>query len=89
MPRRAVPAESRSPLSRRTVVDLYQPDCRAPREAQPAWHALPAGRVLSALEASARGLSAAEAQARLALQFHNVLIYALLAAGAVTAALGH
>ena len=74
-----------------------------------AWHALPEREVLEKLDATAGGLSDAEARrrlelfgpnrlkppprrgpaARFLLQFHNVLIYVLLASSTVTAALGH
>ncbi len=73
------------------------------------WHDQSAEAALTALKSSGRGLSAAEATARLqthgrnrlpeaprpsawkrfALQFHNILIYVLLGAAAVTALLGH
>jgi magnesium-transporting ATPase (P-type) len=76
-------------------------------EANP-WHARPAEDALAALDAGAKGLSAAEASARLERygpnrlpepeadpawrrllrQFHDVLIYVLLAAALVTALLG-
>ncbi len=75
----------------------------------PPWHALSPEEALSALGASARGLTSEEAArrlerhgpnrlppppprspwTRLLVQFHNVLIYVLLAAGLVTSALGH
>ncbi|MCL4800305.1 MAG: cation-transporting P-type ATPase [Burkholderiales bacterium] len=75
----------------------------------PAWHALAPAAALERLGARKEGLSAAEAEARLAehgpnrltpprrrgplarflLQFHNLLIYVLIGAAAVTAALGH
>jgi magnesium-transporting ATPase (P-type) len=74
-----------------------------------AWHALPPEQVIKALNASANGLPAVEAEKRLRehgpnllppaersgplirflAQFHNVLIYVLLAAAAVTAGLDH
>ncbi|HVL74879.1 MAG TPA: HAD-IC family P-type ATPase, partial [Noviherbaspirillum sp.] len=73
------------------------------------WHHRPAEDALAAHDASAHGLSGAEARERLArhgpnrlpppkkrgpllrflAQFHNVLIYVLLAAALVTALLGH
>ena len=73
------------------------------------WHARDIAEVLAALESTPDGLSAQEAQRRLARhgpnrlpgpprrgalsrflgQFHNVLIYVLIVAGTVTAALGH
>lgn len=76
---------------------------------QTAHHTKTAAEVLALLAASPQGLSADEAQRRLAqyghnrlpqtakqgpvkrffLQFHNILIYVLLAAAAVTASLGH
>jgi calcium-translocating P-type ATPase len=72
------------------------------------WHALPVATALTRLDASATGLTQAEAESRLARygknaltarreagalirflrQFHQPLIYILLAAGAVTALLG-
>jgi magnesium-transporting ATPase (P-type) len=80
-----------------------------PPVAPRAWHAVTGEAALAALRSSPHGLSAAEAQARLAQhgrnelpavaarsawrrfaqQFHNVLIYVLLAAGVVTLLLGH
>lgn len=78
-------------------------------DAPPAWHALPAADVITALESDAHtGLTQAEAArrlnrhgpnrlpevarkpawVRLALQLHNPLIHVLLAAGAITLALG-
>lgn len=77
-------------------------------ENPPAWHTLNHDDVWQRLDSSERGLSAAEAQRRLAAQgpnrlpaprrpsalrrllgqFHNLLIYVLLVAAAITAALG-
>ncbi|HLS86931.1 MAG TPA: cation-transporting P-type ATPase [Burkholderiales bacterium] len=83
--------------------------CVDPRPKREAWHALPAEAALERLGVDRRrGLSAAEAERRLAahganrlprppqrpawlrflLQFHNVLIYVMLAAAAIVAALG-
>jgi magnesium-transporting ATPase (P-type) len=79
------------------------------KEAQPAWHALPADAALAALDSGHSGQTEAAAArrlaahgpnllpppqrrgplARFAIQFHNVLIYVLIAAAAVTAALAH
>ncbi len=73
------------------------------------WHAMEPRDVLSALQAAPRGLSDAEAAARLEIygpnrlpqgprrgvlvrflmQFHNLLIYVLIAAAALAAAIGH
>ena len=75
----------------------------------PAWHAMPADKVLQAFETDGEGLSKAQAKERLekygpnrlpeakprsALarffsHFNNLLIYVLLAAALITAALGH
>ncbi|OBS30934.1 carbonate dehydratase [Tepidimonas fonticaldi] len=75
----------------------------------PAWHALEGDAVLQQLHTTARGLSAADATARLerhgenrladtppvplwrrvARQFDNLLIWVLLAAAAITVAIGH
>ena len=77
--------------------------------ASPAWHTLSAAQIAQILGADAQGLSAAQAQERLAahgsnslpappqrgallrfaLQFHNVLLYVMLASAVVTALLGH
>ena len=76
---------------------------------QQPWHQLPADEALAAQQTGSAGLSAEEAERRLAehgpnrltppsrrgplmrflLQFHNVLIYVLLAAAGVTALLAH
>ncbi|MFN4102954.1 MAG: cation-translocating P-type ATPase, partial [Tepidimonas sp.] len=85
------------------------PSSSADSASPPAWHALTADAVLQHLHTTARGLSAAEAQARLqrlgenrlsdtppvplwrriARQFNNLLIWVLLAAAAITVAIGH
>ena len=77
--------------------------------AQPAWHAISAGRALEILATTRHGLSAAEAERRLAqhgrnrltpapprsawrrfvVQFHDVLIYALIVSGCITLIIGH
>jgi magnesium-transporting ATPase (P-type) len=81
----------------------------SPESLTPPWHALAGDRVLAHLGVGEQGLTAGEAEQRLArfgpnritpprrrgpvkrflTQFHNVLIYVLLAAALVTAALGH
>jgi magnesium-transporting ATPase (P-type) len=73
------------------------------------WHSMTTEETLSRLDATGQGLTATEAEARLArhgpnrlkppdppspfrrflAQFHNLLIYVLLASGGVTALLGH
>ena len=84
-------------------------DSRTRAPEQQLWHSLDGQQALDALDASAHGLSAAEAAARLQLhgpnrlpppkrrgpllrlllQFHNVLLYMMMAAALVTALLGH
>ncbi|MFN3461067.1 MAG: cation-transporting P-type ATPase [Oceanibaculum sp.] len=83
-------------------------DAATPQEALP-WHALEAGDALDRLDTDRHGLSAREAESRLAThgpnrlpeaarrgplirflaQFHNLLIYVLLAAAVVTVLLDH
>ena len=83
-------------------------DAATPQEALP-WHALEAGAALDRLDTDRHGLSAREAESRLAThgpnrlpeaarrgplirflaQFHNLLIYVLLAAAVVTVLLDH
>jgi len=88
---------------------LRSPTPKAAVRDEPHWHAMPVQETFRALDARPEGLSAQEAESRLArsgpnrlrpikgrgpllrflAQFHNLLIYVLIAAAAVTAMLEH